>query len=63
VGPAVIQKLKVWKMKLASIAIAVAAIVAAAAFYFGRPSNPPCDDNILTSNILSCDISTKGSAK
>jgi hypothetical protein len=49
------------KMKIASIIAAV--IVAAAAFYFNQPNRPPCDDNILASNIVGCDISSKGSAQ
>jgi hypothetical protein len=46
-------------MKIASI-IAAAVIAIAAAFYFSQPE-PPCGDNIFSSNIVGCDI--KGPAK
>jgi hypothetical protein len=49
-------------VKIASI-IAAAVIAAAAAFYFCQPIHPACDDNIMASNILGCDISIKGSVK
>jgi hypothetical protein len=53
------------KMKIGSIIIVVATAIVAGAwvFYFisSQPDRPPCDDNILTTDIVGCDI--KGSTK
>jgi hypothetical protein len=50
------QKIKT--MSLVAIAVAVAA-----AFYFSRPDRPVCGDNILISDVASCDVYLKGSTK
>lgn len=49
------------KMKIASIIVAVIAVVVGA-FYFSQPNRPACDDNILASNT-GCDFDLRGNGK